>query len=627
MKSALLRPTKRKRILFFLLTDIIIFTASLYASFHLWLNFTHLNVPNEVFTHWTIGSLLIKITTFWIWGIYRFTWRFIGMVEMFKSVLALATANGLAIIINAYLQQNSPSASLPLNVLLIDYMISLHGVLATRSMKRIYLELFRRHAHTKRTLIVGAGNTAERIARELSRGREYRPVCFVDDDPHKVGTTIHNVKVRGRLEDLPQLLLTCRIEAVIIALPHLPASKIRHLFNIASDAGIRDIKIIPSITKMNNPDIVSAKDLRDLSPKDLLARETVSIEMDKVCEFIKGKTVLVTGAGGSIGSEIVRQLDRFAPQKIVALEIDDTELHQLSIEIQRIHQCTESQCPKFVPVIADIKDTHKLQRVFEQYHPHIVFHAAAYKHVPLIESFPEEAVKVNILGTYHLAHTSIQHGVEKFINISTDKAVNPTSVMGATKRMAEVICSTLNNNEKTRFISVRFGNVLGTRGSVIPLFLEQIRRGGPITVTHPQMKRYFMTVQEAVLLVLQAAAIGNGGEVFVLDMGEPVKILKLTEQLIKLAGLEPYKDIEIQFTGLRPGEKLFEELLTAEEGTEKTYHQKIYVARTSQKVSSAQLEEILAQFNHLSQNGSLDRLKQLLQQYVPFYHQTPHSTT
>ncbi len=615
----ILAPTKRKRTAFFLLADFAIFTTSLYAAFYIRANFGSLTVPSDTLVLWAVSLALAKILTFWVFGVYRFTWRFIGLVEMFKIAVALALVEGVAAAYNRYFQLTQSELMVPMGVLLIDLLVSLHGVLALRSLKRIYLELFRRNAYAKRTLIVGAGNTAERIVRELARGREYQPVCLVDDDDNKQGITIHNVKVRGRLDDIPRLLRECRIEAVIIAMPRLPAPQIRRIFNTLVDAGIRDIKIIPSISKFSSPDAISAKDLRDLSPEDLLAREAVSIETDRVQQFIEGKTVLVTGAGGSIGSEIVRQLCRFAPRKIVALEIDDTELHNLFLEVRRLQ--AHSPCADFVPVIADVKDADKLRRIFDTHRPQIVFHAAAYKHVPLIESFPEEAVKVNILGTYHLARTAIEYGTEKFINISTDKAVNPTSIMGATKRMAEVVCSSLNGRGPTRFVSVRFGNVLGTRGSVIPLFLDQIRRGGPVTVTHPEMKRYFMTVSEAVLLVFQAAAIGNGGEVFVLDMGEPVKILKLAEQLIKLAGMEPYSDIDIQFTGLRPGEKLFEELLTAEEGTHQTRHEKIYVAKTVHQVSVDELEAILDRFRRAVNHGSADQIKELLRHYVPFYDQ------
>ena len=340
------------------------------------------------------------------------------------------------------------------------------------------------------------------------------------------------------------------------------------------------------------------------------------MDLKKFSEFLFGKKILVTGAAGSIGSEIVRQLVKFNPAEIVAFEIDETELHNLQLELK---DSLKNKKIKFVPVVGDVRDEKKVNEVFSRFKPNIVFHAAAYKHVPLMEFFPEESVKTNVFGTYNVAIASVNNGVDKFVNISTDKAVNPTSVMGATKRLAEIICRVLNDLGKTKFISVRFGNVLGSRGSVVPIFLEQIKKGGPVTVTHPEMKRYFMTIPEAVLLVLQAAAMGEGGEVFVLDMGEPVKIVKLAEELIKLQGLEPYKDIDIVFTGLRPGEKLFEELLTAEEGTDRTYHEKIYKARIKKNLSLNELKNLLDVLRRVIDEGSADDIKAVLRKYIPFY--------
>ncbi len=611
----LFRPTKLKRKLFFLLVDALIFSLSFYGSV-LFYGVRSLSVSPWTLGEWIAFITLGKIVFFWLAGIYRFTWRFIGIFEMFKIAVVVTLFEATAVGVNAGMLPLWKGDTLPAGVFLLDLLLSLHGVLMVRSAKRVYMEIFRKKGQAKRTLIIGAGNTAERIARELDRGQDYRPVCFVDDDPNKVGTTIHNIKVRGTLEDIARLLEQCRVEAAIIAIPHLNAARIRAIFNQLVDRGIRDIKIIPSLARMNNPDLVSIRDLRDLSVEDLLAREMVDIDASRVQRFIEGQVVLVTGAGGSIGSEIVRQLCRFRPKKVVALEIDDTELHNLSLEIAARAECQEVD---FVPVIADVKDREKIQQVFRLHCPDIVFHAAAYKHVPLMEYFPEEAAKVNILGTYHLARTAVENGVKKFVNISTDKAVNPSSVMGATKRMAEIVCGAFNQLQQTAFMSVRFGNVLGSRGSVIPLFLEQIRKGGPVTVTHPEMKRYFMTISEAVLLVFQAAAMGKGGEVFVLDMGEPVKIVKLSEQLIKLHGLEPYKDIDICFTGLRPGEKLFEELLTAEEGTDKTQHEKIYMARISTQIGPEAVHDLVTKVEQTVQEGSTLRLRTLLEQYVPFY--------
>jgi FlaA1/EpsC-like NDP-sugar epimerase len=484
-----------------------------------------------------------------------------------------------------------------------------------RVSKRIYLEMFRGKKDSKRAVIIGAGNTGERIVRELKRDGKFNPVFFVDDDSNKIGTYIHNVPVLGKIKDLPALLKENKIEVAIIAIPSLSHKKVKEIFHLLVDTGVKDIKIVPSISKLPSQ-IVSVRDIRDISVEDLLYRNLVEVDYGNLERFLQGKKVLVTGAGGSIGSEIVRQLLKFSPASIVALEIDETELHNLSLEVA---EEVNREGIIFKPIIVDVKDEEKIKKIFIEKKPEIVFHAAAYKHVPLMEYFPKEAVKTNILGTYNVATAALESGVEKFVNISTDKAVNPTSIMGATKRLAEIICKALNELKRTRYISVRFGNVLGSRGSVIPIFLKQIKKGGPITVTHPEMKRYFMTIPEAVLLVFQAAAMGKGGEVFVLDMGEPVKIVKLAEELIKLQGLEPYEDIDIVFTGLRPGEKLFEELLTAEEGTDQTYHERIYVAKVKSSISKKQIEEIIVEFRKASEELDRIQIKQILQKYVPFY--------
>jgi FlaA1/EpsC-like NDP-sugar epimerase len=482
--------------------------------------------------------------------------------------------------------------------------------------RRIYRELFTKNNKGKKTIIIGAGATGERIARGLKTTSEFRPIFFLDDNDMKIGTKIHNIPILGKIKDLPFLIEKYDIDTAIIAIPSLTHKKIREIFNLLTSYNIKDIKIVPSLSKLPS-DIISVKDLRDISIEDILSREAIKIEEEKIKDFLKGKKIFVSGAGGSIGSEIVRQLIKFEPDTIVAFEIDETELYNLSLEIK---EELKKKNIKFFPLVGDIRDKNKLEKIFKTYKPNIVFHSAAYKHVPLMEEFPEEAIKTNVLGTYNLALVSLNNNVEKFINISTDKAVNPSSIMGATKRLAEMICSSLNELGRTKFISVRFGNVLGSRGSVIPIFLEQIKNGGPLTVTHPEMKRYFMTISEAVLLVFQAATMGKGGEVFVLDMGEPIKIVKLAETLIKLHGLEPYKDIDIVFTGLRPGEKLFEELLTAEEGTDKTYHKKIFIAKISDKLSLEEVKNLIRLLQN-AENMSANEIKEILKKYIRFYNE------
>ncbi|WP_457641494.1 polysaccharide biosynthesis protein [Persephonella sp.] len=614
MIKNLTKPTKTKRTIFFLISDFLIFTFSFYFSFLLRFDF---NIPQRyenIIPYWIPVFVLSKIFIFWILKIYQINWRFVSINEFFKIVIGTFSFSLIIFFIDMFLQVKYTDFSIPRSVILIDFFVSLFLISLIRISKRVYLEILQKGSRGKRTLIIGAGNTGERIVRELKRNSDFYPVCFVDDDPMKIGTTIHNIPVIGSLADTPEILKENRIKTVIIAIPSLSHKKIREIFDLVSKEGIKDIKIVPSLSKLPKESI-SVKDLKEISIEDLLSREPVEIEKDKIKKFLKNKKILVSGAGGSIGSEIVRQLLEFHPKSIIALEIDETELYNLYLEVKNK---AEKKGVEFIPIVADIRDKEKLEIIFRKYKPNIVFHAAAYKHVPLMEFYPEEAVRTNILGTYNIAWASVNNKVEKFVNISTDKAVNPTSIMGASKRMAEIICNALNKLDKTKFISVRFGNVLGSRGSVIPIFLEQIKKGGPVTVTHPEVKRYFMTIPEAVLLVFQATFMGEGGEVFVLDMGEPVKIVKLAEELIRLQGLEPYKDIDIVFTGLRPGEKLFEELLTAEEGTEKTYHEKVFIAKISKNLTPDEIEEIISKLIKISKDSPKD-IKEFLKKYVPFY--------
>ena len=602
----LVEPTKKKRIAFFVLADIVFSFISFYLSVFL------VNYPLKVrdFLELVFFLSLFRIVFFSFLRVYRTPWRFVGLESFFNIVAGNFLADFLFFLVSLILFKFSLE-----RVIIADFFISTLFFSLIRALKRFYNEMLKKNSNLSSVLIVGAGNTGERIVRELKRDKKFRPVAIVDDDVNKVGTFVHGVPVEGKISDIPKILERKRVDMAIIAIPSLSHKKIREIFDLLKNSGIRDVKIVPSLSKLPSS-VVSVKDIRDISIEDLLFREEVKVDVKKLREFLSGKRILVTGAAGSIGSEIVRQLIKFDPAEIVAFEIDETELHNLQLELR---DSLKNREISFIPVVGDVRDEKKVVEVFNKFKPNIVFHAAAYKHVPLMEFFPEEAVKTNVFGTYNVATAAIESGVEKFVNISTDKAVNPTSIMGATKRLAEIICRVLNDLGKTKFISVRFGNVLGSRGSVVPIFLEQIKKGGPVTVTHPEMKRYFMTIPEAVLLVFQAAAMGEGGEVFVLDMGEPVKIVKLAEELIRLQGLEPYKDIDIVFTGLRPGEKLFEELLTAEEGTDRTYHEKIYKARIKKNLSLEELKGILQTLKSVIENNKTDDIKSILKKYVPFY--------
>jgi len=580
-----------------------LFTLSLIFSFYIIKNDTKL--PLHLFL-----LVWLKVVILYFSGLYRIPWRYFGFRDLVKSFYIFLLFFVITFVF-----------TLDFKIAVLDFFTSFSFFLILRGLKRYYLEVIKRKKRGKLTLIVGAGNTGEYLARELLRSNsEYEPVVFVDNDPDKLGTKIQGIEVKGTIKDIEVLVKDLELEAAIIAIPSLNHKKVREIFEKLRNSGIKDIKIVPKLGNLPESPVNIIKHLEDLSINDLLYREEVKIDNKKVEDFLKGKKILVTGAAGSIGSEIVRQLIKFSPEEIIALEIDETELHNLTLEINDLLKI-EKKNISFTPIVADIKDFAKIKQIFIDFKPDIVFHAAAYKHVPLMEFFPEEAIKTNIFGTYNLAKAACTSQVDKFVNISTDKAVNPTSVMGATKRFAEIICKSFDKFCKTRFISVRFGNVLGSRGSVIPIFVEQIKKGGPLTVTHPDMKRYFMSIKEAVLLVFQAAAIGKGGEVFVLDMGEPIKIVKLAEDLIKLHGLEPYKDIDIIFTGIRPGEKLFEELLTAEEGTTKTKYDKILIAKNpGEALPLAELDEILTSLSKLIQTNTTPKdIKTFLSKIVPYY--------
>jgi FlaA1/EpsC-like NDP-sugar epimerase len=562
----------------------------------------------------------------WFFRVYKITWRYVGLYDMIHIVTAMFVAGCVLIILSL---PNLPIPALeitnfPKRVIFADSVISLFLISGLRIAKRLYMEVFREKGMSrkgKRTLIIGAGNAGEMILRDMARqGYDlYRPVAILDDDPMKVGTYLRNLKVLGKTALLSDVLVEERIEAIIIAIPSLDHKALRILYEASRKSQVLDIKVIPRIYNFNKPEL-NVKGLEDISIEDLIGRQSVVVDSSALESFIAGKAVLITGAGGSIGAEIVIQVCAFQPDRLIVFDSDETELHNLGLRLQRRFP---HLADRVIYANGDIRDRGRVEEIFRELAPQIVFHAAALKHVPLMEFNPKEAVKVNVFGTYELAKAAVLNGIDKFVMISTDKAVRPTSVMGATKRVAEYVCQAMNGaGGQTQFVSVRFGNVLGSRGSVLPTFLDQLRHGEALTVTHPDMKRYFMTIPEAVTLVLQAAVIGRGGEVMVLDMGEPVKITDFAEELIRIHGLEPYKDVDINFMGLRPGEKLFEEILTAEEGTDATCHEKIFTARNASGCNRAEIEAILAEFQDVLQEPSLQndsKIRDLLNKYVKHY--------
>ena len=629
--NMLLQPSMGKRKAFFLLCDFLIIIISLYSAFLIRFEF---NIPNqymEIFSSALPVFIVMKISIFILFGLYRMTWRYVGINELNKIYVSTAISESLLMVM--ILIPFAPNYSFlplpyiggfPRSVFFIDALIGAMLLSGLRISKRLFLEkvfLKGRKKEGDRTIIVGAGNTGEMILRDIEQRvfSDFYPVGMLDDDKVKVGGYIHGIKVLGTVTMLKETITKYRATAVIIAIPSLNHKILREIYQCANDCGLRKVKIVPRIYDFHNPDI-NLKNLEEISIEDLIGRQTVEVDREGISNFIRGKSVLITGAGGSIGSEIVMQVCSFEPARVVLFDIDETELHNMSLRLARTLPQMIERCHF---ATGDIRDGGRVDEIFKAYSPEIVFHAAAYKHVPMMEANPKEAIKVNILGTYALAEASERYNVSKFILISTDKAIRPTSMMGATKRIAEAVCKAFNTNlGKTEYISVRFGNVLGSRGSVLPIFLEQLRHGGPLTVTHPDMCRYFMTIPEAVSLVLQASLLGKGGEVLVLDMGEPVKIVTLAEELIRLHGLTPYVDIDIAFSGLRPGEKLFEEVLTAEEGTLASKHKQIFIARSNESYSLHDMESLLDDLRVVLQKASMDDvivIKNSLGKYVKYY--------
>ncbi len=465
----------------------------------------------------------------------------------------------------------------------------------------------------KRVLIIGAGSLAVMVLRDIKNEPELRyvPVGLIDDDKDKKNKTVYGAKVLGSRKDIERICVEKKVEEIIFAISSVSVEDKSEILEICARSGCR-LKIMPAMEALFSGKF-SIDSVRNIRIDDLLEREPIQLENNLIAENINGKTVLVTGGGGSIGSELCRQIAKYNPQQLLILDVYENAVYDLQNELRDMYPDMNMSV-----LIASVRDKKRLDDIFETYKPHIVFHAAAHKHVPLMEYSPAEAVKNNVFGTWNVAQCADSFGTEKFVMISTDKAVNPTNVMGATKRVCEMIVQALAKTSKTEFVAVRFGNVLGSNGSVIPLFQKQIEKGGPVTVTHPEIIRYFMTIPEAAHLVLQATSFAKGGEIFVLDMGEPVKIYDLAKKMILLAGFEPEKEIPITFTGLRPGEKLYEELLMSEEGLENTQHSKIFVGRPME-ITKEELAEKLERLHIAAESQNSDEVKHALTDTVPTY--------
>lgn len=583
--------------------SILIFIDSFTVLTAIFFSFFLVNATFDVFTvPIIICSLVILFSHHFfsfLFHLYRKAWEYASIGELI-TILKVVT---FSILIALIFQQLVPHET-QLRLLMVTWLLNMSFIGGSRFCWRIFRDSYlQQSVNKKRTLIVGAGSAGTMVVRQLKSNNdaELLPIGFIDDDVRKHKLDILGVPVLGGVKKIESAVKELAIENIVIAIPSLSKKELNKIFQECAKTNAKT-QILPMLEDLMTGRLSVSK-FRDVQVEDLLGREPVKLDIDSISEKITNKVVLVTGAGGSIGSEICRQVSKFNPKVLILLGHGENSIFSIEMELKETYKHSGIQ---FIPVIADIQDAKKMISVMSTYQPETVYHAAAHKHVPLMEANPEEAVKNNLIGTMNTAKAASWNGVKTFVMISTDKAVNPTSVMGATKRLAEMTIQHMDQESATKFVTVRFGNVLGSRGSVIPVFKKQIEKGGPVTVTHPDMVRYFMTIPEASRLVLQAGAIARGGEIFVLDMGDPVKIVDLAKNLIKLSG-NSLEDIEIEYTGIRPGEKLFEELLNENEVQEKQIYPKIYVGKTS-ILYIKEIEEMISAYITMDKEELKDRL-------------------
>lgn len=564
------------RRIFLVITDIILINGSVFLSLIMRFEINIASVPEEYIQKYIVNVIPFTIVTliiFWCFRMYYSLWQYASIAELYKIVEACVVAELAHLCVTSFM-----GWMLPRSCYFTSGVFLIVAMSASRFMYRLLRQLINEYRHTSEQLkimIIGAGEATSVLMREISNSRyldNSKVVCIIDDDLGKVGKYIRGVKIVGTRDHIKEYARYYDIDEIIFAIPSASTKDKREILNICKETSC-NLKILPGVYQMVDGEI-NIKDLRNVDVLDLLGRDPVKVDIESIMGYVKDKTVLVTGGGGSIGSELCRQLVSHKPKCLVIFDIYENNAYDIQQELK-----IKYPDANVVTLIGSIRNTSRLESVFEQYKPDIVYHAAAHKHVPLMEVSPNEAIKNNVVGTWNVAKMADKYGVKKFVMISTDKAVNPTNVMGATKRICEMIIQSFNEKSKTDFVAVRFGNVLGSNGSVIPLFKRQIEAGGPVTVTHPDIIRYFMTIPEAVSLVLQAGAYAKGGEIFILDMGEPVKIDDLAKNLIRLSGYTLGVDMEIKYTGLRPGEKLYEELLMNEEGMQDTDNKLIHIGR------------------------------------------------
>jgi len=632
LKGLMMKPNLRHRNFFVVLgMDLFLLVSAIYLAHFIRFDF---NIPPHTritIIRWLPFILIIKFGSFYFFDLYRGMWRYTSISDLFNIIKA-ASASTL-VVISLVLFSKTRFIGVSRSVFVIDWCFTIFFISGFRVCIRLYFErltedqslisalksfvklIGSKSSDNKRLIIIGAGDGGEKIYRELRDNVKlcYDVVAFLDDNTAKVGKKIHGIPVMGSTSELKAIADKVKADEALIAIPSATSSQMRNIVSQCKASGI-DFKTIPGMGELINGKVtVSA--IREVDYRDLLGREVISLDREKIGAYLKGQNVFVTGAGGSIGSELCRQICRFHPETIILFEIAETPLHDIDLELKQSYKHIE-----IIPVLADVRDKQQLEKAFVTYTPKTVFHAAAYKHVPMLEFQPWRAIDNNILGTINVVEMANKFNVERFVFISTDKAVRPVNVMGASKRVVEMIVQSQNGCgiSNTRFMIVRFGNVVGSVGSVVPLFTKQISKGGPVTVTHPEMTRYFMTIPEACQLILQAGAMGSGGEIFLFDMGTPIKIDDMARDLIRLTGFEPGIDIEIEYIGLRPGEKLYEELIVEGENTLPTSHEKIMVLKGIEcnlEILNGKIEEL----SLLAENQDAEKIREKLKEIVTEY--------
>jgi FlaA1/EpsC-like NDP-sugar epimerase len=619
-----------KNFIIILLADLLLVGFAWCFAYLLRFNFEIPLTHSGLLTRFLPLIVLIKIVTFYFFDLYRGMWRYTSLTDFFDIIKA-ASASSLMIL--AVILYTHRFVGFARSIFIIDWGLTVFLISGLRlsirlffwlgsgdetarlNLKRFFKLSLGRTSETKRLLIIGAGDSGEKIFREIQDNPrlQYNVIGFLDDDAEKVGMQLHGVPILGSTSEIKSISLNMKANEILIASPSATGRQMRNIISNCEESGI-PFKTVPGIGELINGK-VTVKAIRDVSYEDLLRREVIRLDEDRIGAYLENARILVTGAGGSIGAELCRQICRFRPARVILFERAESPLYEFNQELK-------ASFPeiKIIPLLADIRDRAQLSHAFSEYRPQVVFHAAAYKHVPVMEVQPWKAIKNNIIGTRNVIDISCQYGVERFVFVSTDKAVRPTNIMGATKRVAEMLVQCQSGCERSDvpFVIVRFGNVVGSVGSVVPLFRKQIEKGGPITVTHPEVTRYFMTIPEACQLILQAGAMGGGGEIFILDMGTPIRIDDMARDLIRLSGFEPEEDISIEYVGLRPGEKLYEELITEGEGVVPTSHEKIMVLRgqvCDERVLNGKIDEL----KELAYDQKAKEIKEKLQEILPEY--------